>query len=135
MRRSICVVLTLALALTVSACESSPSAPTEPIVVTLAPGASATSGPLKLTFVRITGDSRCPGDATCVTAGDAQAAIELELFGLRQPAELHLFDPAKQSITLGNYRVRFEALTPYPFLSLGPIAPASYRATFEISRQ
>jgi hypothetical protein len=122
----------LALVVAAAGCESSPNAPTEAVAVTLAPGESASVGALKLTFVRITGDSRCPGDAVCITAGDAQAAIDLELFGVRKSAEIYLFNPAKRQVTAGPYSVTFELLTPYPFLSLGPIAPAAYRATFEI---
>ena len=103
--------------------------------MTLAPGASTSYGSLKVTFVRVTADSRCPGDAICITAGDAQVAIEIEGFGPPRSAELHLVEPGKRSITQGGYTTTFETLAPYPFLSLGPIAPAAYRATFKIARR
>jgi hypothetical protein len=122
----------MALAL-VAGCESSPAAPTDPETVTLAPGASTTYGSLELRFVRITADSRCPGDAICITAGDAQALIELDGFGSRKSTEIYLVEPSKKTVTAGDYAVTFEALTPYPFVSLGPIAPANYRATFKLS--
>src|SRR5690242_3025396 len=85
------------------ACSSMPTAPTDPAVVTLAPGASTTYGSLKVTFVRVTGDSRCPGDATCIVAGDAQAAIELDGLGPAQSAEIFLVDPSKRTITHANF--------------------------------
>ena len=122
----------IGLAILAQSCASSPTAPTEPIVVTLAPGASFTTGPLTLTFIRITADSRCPGDAICISQGDATAAIETEIFGFRQAFEVSLNAPGKQTVIVGAFRVTFEALAPYPFVSLGPIAPAAYRATFEI---
>ena len=121
------------LVLSTAACASSPVAPTDPAVVTLAPGTSTTYGSLKVTFVRVTGDSRCPGDAICITAGDAQVAILIDGFGPQQSAELYLVEPSKRSITHSGFTITFETLTPYPFLSQGPIAPAAYRATFRIS--
>jgi hypothetical protein len=70
----------------------------------------------------------------CIQAGDAQVAVEIDGFGTQKSAELHLTDPAKRSITVGSYTVTFDALTPYPFLSLGPILPANYRATFKVGK-
>ena len=131
MRSSICCLVAVFLT---TACASSPAAPTEPAVVTLAPSASTSFGSLEVTFVRVTADSRCPGDALCIQAGDAQVAIEIEGFGPRQSAELYLFEPGKRTITRSGYTITFEALSPYPFLSQGPIAPGAYRATFRIAR-
>ena len=125
----------ISVLLLTSACASSPAAPTDPATVTLAPGASTTYGELRLTFVRVTGDSRCPGDAICITAGDAQAAIETNLSGFPRASELHLFAPDKRRTAHGDYTISFETLAPYPFMSLGPIVPANYRAAFKISRK
>jgi hypothetical protein len=124
--------LLIVLAALTASCASSPAAPTDPATVTLAPGASTEFGSLELTFVRVTGDSRCPGDAICISAGDAQALIELDGFGSRKSNEIYLVDPSKKTVTAGDYVVTFDALTPYPFVSLGPIAPANYRATFTL---
>jgi hypothetical protein len=131
MRSSIYILL--ALLFVTGACASSPAAPTEPAVVTLAPGGSTSYGSLKVTFVRVTADSRCPGDAVCIQAGDAQVAIEIAGFPT-QSTELYLVAPGKRSATHGGYTITFEALTPYPFLSQGPIAPSAYRATFKIGK-
>jgi hypothetical protein len=110
-------------------------APTEPAVVTLAPGASTSYGSLKVTFVRVTADSRCPGDVMCVQAGDAQVAIEISGFGPSRSAELFLSAPGKTSATYAGFSITFEALAPYPFASQGPITPGAYRATFRIAKQ
>ena len=134
--RSTCLFLlgAIVVASTV-ACSSMPTVPTEPALVTLAPGASTNYGSLKVTFVRVTGDSRCPGDALCITAGDAQAAIELDGLGPSRSAELFLVEPSKRSVEHAGFTLTFEALSPYPFLSQGPISPGAYRATFRIERQ
>ena len=136
-----CRLNTIAFALTLaafsSACESSPTEPTGSTTLTLAPGASGTFGTLTLTFIEVTADSRCPGDALCISPGDAQVAIATRLPGLGPSlaAELHLNEPSKRSTERGDYKVTFEALAPYPFLSLGPISPGAYRATFRIERK
>ena len=133
MRSATCFLFALVIAS--AACESSPAAPTEPAVVTLAPGASTSYGRLKVTFVRVTADSRCPGDAICIQAGDAQVEIILDGFGPARLAELYLAAPGKGSTTYADFTITFEALSPYPFLSQGPISPGAYRATFKITRQ
>jgi hypothetical protein len=124
-----------AFVLATAACASSPVAPTEPAVVTLAPGDSTSYGSLKVKFVRVTADSRCPGDAICIQAGDAQAAIEISGFGPSRSAELYLVAAGKRSTTYADFTITFEALSPYPFLSQGPISPGAYRATFRIARK
>lgn len=132
MRSLICVVCVFVVA--TAGC-SSPTEPREPAVVTLAPGGSTTYGSIKVTFVRVTSDTRCPGDALCILPGDAQVAIEIDAFGPGRSAELSLVEPSKRSTTSSGYTVRFDALNPYPFLSQGPISPGAYRATFTIAKQ
>ena len=124
------------VAVVVSAsCSSSPAAPSDPVNLTLAPGDTRSASGLTVRFIRLVSDSRCPGDALCIQAGDAEVAIETTVFGLRQTAELALVAPAKRSTTHGSYTVTFETLEPYPFVSRGPIAPGDYRATFLITYQ
>ena len=57
------------------ACNGSPAGPTVLLneQFTLAPRetASIRDTSLRLEFMRVSGDSRCPGDAICVWAGDA----------------------------------------------------------------
>jgi hypothetical protein len=113
------------------ACSSSPTAPAKPTTVTLAPGQSASVGGLTVSFDRVTADSRCPGDALCVTAGDASVAVRTRWFGSTSAAELWLFDTSRKTLARGGHSVTFDTLSPYPFLS-NPIAPGDYRATFII---
>ncbi len=135
LRRSVISVFLVFLAALVSSCKSSPNAPSDPATLTLAPGASGTVGTLKVTFVRVTGDSRCPGDALCITAGDAQVALETTYLGAKHSNELALVAAAKRAVQRGTYTITFDALTPYPFASLGPVAPSAYRATFKVERK
>ena len=132
MRSLICVLCVFVVA--TAGC-SSPTEPQEPAVVTLAPGGSTTYGSLRVTFDRVTSDTRCPGDALCIQAGDAKVAIEIYRLGLRRSAELALVEPSKRSITHTGYTITFDVLNPYPFFSQGPIPPAAYRARFTIAKQ
>jgi len=135
MRPSIVAVLALALLASLGGCDSSPTAPTGPIVLTLAPGQSGWANGLAVKFVGVTADTRCPADAFCIQAGDAFIRIETSWFGSSETAELQLANAAKRSTTRGSYRVECEALNPYPLLSRGPIAPGDYRARFRVTRQ
>ena len=54
---------------------------------TLAPGQAATveGSPVRVLFLRVSGDSRCPADALCVLGGDAivlGACLFVLLYGL-----------------------------------------------------
>ena len=104
-------------------------------MVTLAPGESGQILDLTITFAGVTSDSRCPGDAVCITAGDATVAMTTTWFGGQREAELQLNNLANNSTTHGRYRISFEALAPYPFASRGNILPADYRATFGVTRR
>src|SRR5262245_20048533 len=59
--------------------EKSPVGPTVPLNerFTLSPGEVAVieDADLRLQFVRVTGDSRCPGDAICIHGGDATVQV------------------------------------------------------------
>ena len=118
------------------ACGSdSPTAPT-PINqnVTLAPGQTAAIEGVSLSvrFENVTGDSRCPADAICITGGDAQVHIVVTpSAGARRDYTLHTGDmrPVKHE----DLTIALVELTPYPF-SARPIQPADYRATLRITR-
>ncbi len=126
------------MALLLSACKNdSPGSPTGPVDlrVVLAPGNSAVV-PGANTAVRFEGvfaDSRCPGDAICVWAGDATVRFVVVTSGDAAASyDLHTMDlkPARHR----DLTIALEALDPYPFASLGPIKPEDYRATVRITR-
>jgi len=130
--------------LTLPACAPAMDRPTAPRTVTeaedfeLAPGQSVLlrPGDLKVTFEKVSGDSRCPVDVVCVWAGDGVVSVSLS-----QPSQekathdLHTsVGPATPGqIVYGGRTVKLVKLAPQPH-STTPIAPGSYRATLRVTR-
>ena len=103
--------------------------------VTLAPGQTTRieGAALTVRFEGVTGDSRCPGDAICITGGDAQVHVVVTpVAGARRDYTLHTGD--MRPVTHGGVTVALVELMPYPFSSR-PINPADYRATLRLTRQ
>lgn len=124
--------------LLMTACdESTPSGPTVALDqrVTLAPGdvASIEKTDLKLQFVGVTGDSRCPADALCITGGDAVVEVRASGSGAVATLSLHTGDSSRASAAYGGLKVELVELQPYPFTSR-PVAAADYRATLRATR-
>jgi hypothetical protein len=86
---------------------------------------------LRVRFVRVDGDSRCPADVACITAGEALVRIAIEVDS--DGAERELRTSNHQPVIHGGVRVELMKLEPYP-LSSRPIQPADYRATLRITR-
>jgi hypothetical protein len=127
----VCCVLAMA------ACsDKSPSAPS-PVnqQVTLSPGQATPIEGASLTvrFEGVTGDSRCPIDAICITGGDAQVHIAVApVAGGRRNYTLHTGD--MRPVTHGDLTVALVDLTPYPY-SARPIQPSDYRVTLRLTRE
>jgi hypothetical protein len=66
----------------------------------------------KITFNRVTEDSRCPVDVVCVWAGDAK--IELAIARNSAPADVHVISltPPNSEVTAGDLKIRFVSLAP-----------------------
>jgi hypothetical protein len=125
--------------LSATACSSkSPTGPTIPLdqQFTLAAGGSATldDSSLRLQFLQVTGDSRCPADAFCIQGGDATVHVRVSGGGTLRTLELHTGDASRAAATHGDHRITLVDLQPYPFSSLPPIAPGDYRATLRVTR-
>ncbi|AFY62010.1 hypothetical protein [Synechococcus sp. PCC 6312] len=76
---------------------------------------SLNSGQLKITFVGVVQDSRCPRGAQCVWAG--QAVINLKLQDATQPmtpVNLTLDNEPQAMPEFPGYKINFSNLTPYP---------------------
>lgn len=125
-------LFTVVLAFSIAACSSSPTAPTDPATVTMAPGQSTQVGALSVKFVGVTIDTRCPANAFCIQVGDAHVKLETSMLGGRREFELQILNPAKRSTTHGAYSIELKEVSPYPFGD--PIAPADYRVTLRIAR-
>lgn len=119
--------------------EKSPVGPTVPLNerFTLSPGEVAVieDADLRLQFVRVTGDSRCPGDAICIQGGDATVQVLAAADGSDSSLlGLHTGDSSQASAVYQGVRITLVELQPYPFSSLPPIGPDDYRATLTATR-
>jgi len=101
---------------------------------TLAPGEAATieDSRVRIQFVRVSGDSRCPADAVCIQGGDALVHIRAGDGNLVE-YELHTGDESRAAITHAGFRIALINLQPYPFSSR-TIQPDEYRAMLRVSR-
>lgn len=101
---------------------------------TLAPGDDTTilGTSLRLQFVGVSGDSRCPADALCIQAGDALVHIVVR-GNTSGEYDLHTADPARAVVRHDGVRIVLVSLQPYPFNGRG-IQPEDYRATFAASQ-
>ena len=129
----------ICLLLATGCAEKSPTGPTVPLDerFTLAPRqiAAIEGADVRVLFVGVTGDSRCPGDAICIQGGDAIVHVRIAVGdGSGSPFELHTGDESRAEVSSAGVRVRLEELQPYPFSSLGPIQQAEYRATLRVTR-
>ena len=92
---------------------------------------------LRVKFVGVEEDSRCPSDVTCIWAGNAKLLLEV-VSGKKCPEKLRLnthgsaqgADEGK----LGSLKVKLVKLDPYP-RSNQRIAPGDYRATLVVSKE
>jgi len=87
---------------------------------------------LRLKFDRVTGDSRCPLDVQCVTAGDATVLVHVSREGGTPfPLELHTRQGGSQ-IVYDNHTIQLTALQPHP-RSDRPSRQIDYVATLVVS--
>jgi hypothetical protein len=132
------LLLVFCLLLATACDEKSPTGPAVPLNerFILAPGEAAAveHTDLRVQFVEVTGDSRCPGDAVCIQGGDAIVHVRV-LEDERSAASyrLHTGNQALAAVTHGSVRITLEELQPYPFASR-PTAPGDYRATLSVTR-
>jgi len=120
--------------LAVSACNG----PTAPRVrlneeFVLQRGEAATIGDtgLRIRFVGVEGDSRCPADAVCIQGGDAIVWIEVTSAGGRVTTyDLHT--GGMRPVEYGSLTIALVQLSPYPF-SAQTIQPSEYRATLRVT--
>ena len=121
-----------------TACDGGPSGPTVDVneQFTLAVGETATidSPRVRLEFVEVTGDSRCPADAICIQGGDAVVRLRASSGTSSSTLELHTGDSSRSFAEFQGLRVQLRELQPYPFTSR-PIAKDDYKATLTVTQQ
>ena len=68
---------------------------------------------IKVKFIEVLEDGRCPADANCVWAGSAKIKLHLSKAGKSDTVELNTgVDP--KEIKFAGYTFKIAALTPYP---------------------
>lgn len=102
---------------------------------TLAPGETAAvkGADARITFKRVTDDSRCPVDVTCVWAGDAKIEITISRNGAPDETRILSITAPKHEATVGNLRISFVSLAPVPRQADASV-PRKYRAEFVVDQ-
>jgi hypothetical protein len=90
-----------------------------------------TGTPVRVTFRRIEGDSRCPTDVTCIWAGDAAAIMTISSAGDFTDT-LHLNGERKE-VKHGAYIIRFLGLKPAR-VSTVKVDSGKYVGTFIVTK-
>ena len=88
---------------------------------------------MRVQFVEVVNDSRCPLNAICITAGDASIAVLVVDAQGSSRYELHT-EPSRKSATHRDLRVELMELQPYPDTSRR-IDPSESRVTLRASRK
>ena len=91
-------------------------APVAPAVLSLGPGQEGSFDGLKLTFVKVLSDSRCPQGAVCVQAGRVEVQVSVTGPGMTPSPKLITLsssgNPGEE--TVAGVLVRFTSLEPLP---------------------
>ena len=88
---------------------------------------------VRIQFVGVTGDSRCPADVVCIQGGDAIVQTRVFDGGVASDYELRTGDSRRAFAMHRDLRITLQQLQPYPFSSRA-IDPSEYRATLIVQR-
>ena len=92
----------------------------------------AAKGGLKITFVELVEDSRCPVDVECVWAGNAKIKVRVTRNGRSKVLELNTMGSAEVPSYAG-YRFKLQGLTPKPRSNIR-INRNGYQASIEVTK-
>lgn len=93
---------------------------------------AVTSNGLKIEFVELVEDSRCPADVQCVWAGNAKIKVRVTKNGKSKVIELDMMTNG-MAPNYGSYRLKLKALTP-ELRSNVRINRNAYKATIEVTK-
>lgn len=91
-----------------------------------------TSNGLKIAFIELVEDSRCPVDVDCVWAGNAKIKIRVTKGGKSQVVDLEMVTKGMMP-NYGNYRLTLKALSP-ELRSNVRVNRNAYVATIEVTK-
>ncbi len=88
---------------------------------------------LRIAFIAVDNDSRCPSDVMCVWAGNA--AVRVGVASGTGPTVFHVLNTTldPRAVALGTWLLTLVRLDPYP-VSTSRIAVTKYVATFRLQR-
>jgi hypothetical protein len=91
------------------------------------------AGKLKVQFVEVMEDSRCPEGVNCIWAGNAKVKLVITSYRMgSKTVELNT-NGGQKGDQLDGYAINLESVTPYPKADK-PIGKASYRVTISVRR-
>jgi hypothetical protein len=95
------------------------------------------AGTLRIAFVEMLGDSRCPSDAVCMVAGQVQVKVAVTAAGQAQTEVVltlgDLYAGNVQQVALNGYRLSLQNVEPYP-MTTKHTRPDEYRAAFMLEQ-
>jgi hypothetical protein len=126
----------LVVVLTGVACAHNPVSPSVPtgreFEIKAGDSVSVQGADFDLRFSHVAQDSRCPADAVCVWAGDAEAVFAVTRRGSPStPVSLHTEPSRGQQATVDGWTLTLSTLEPSPY-SGRPVAPSDYKATLRV---
>ena len=90
------------------------------------------AGGLKIAFVELVEDSRCPTDVDCIWAGNAKIKVRVTKNGRSKVLELNTLTRG-MTPSYGNYKLKLKDLTPKPRSNVR-INRNGYVATIEVTK-
>jgi len=136
MRKLIVILLVLTTILLLIGCTSGKTIEAsldEEFTLAIGQTASISSENLKIKFLDVPADSRCPSDVQCVWAGEVTCSFEITSDESTEQVEMTLpgLTDVSAGQTVGNYRYKF-TVEPYPE-STKEIEKEAYRVKMRIS--
>lgn len=94
---------------------------------------TVTPDKIKIQFVSLVEDSRCPTDAQCVWAGNAKIKVKISNRRDSQIVEMNTTTGGPLGASFDGYAINLTSLTPKPKSNIR-ISKNGYTATFEVRR-
>ncbi|KRT61332.1 MAG: hypothetical protein XU09_C0006G0255 [Thaumarchaeota archaeon CSP1-1] len=89
---------------------------------------------MKITFLNVTSDSRCPSDVTCIWQGQAGIELDVQKGEVESTVSLSIGgDSSPEESIFNSYLIQLVDLSPYP-ISTKNIQPEDYTVTIKITK-
>lgn len=137
MKTKIVFALIISSLILLTACSAARTFADGQYVLKVGESISNAAGSVKIRFVEVLEDSRCPADATCIWAGQAKVLVEVKNGTVAQQYTLTLdtlLEGDVNSIDIESYTITLVQVDPYPLASQ-PIDFADYSITLDIAQE